>query len=152
MNIKRLKKWDKFYLEQCNTYSSISPCLSRKVGVVIVKDERIISGGYNGPPTNIPHCEECRRFGLPSAEFLHLCPAIHAEANAIINTSRFGVSVVGSTLYINTRVLPCYQCVKLIINAGIREVVALDTEYYDNQSRFIYENSELLIRRFTCEF
>jgi len=143
MNTKRLKKWDKFYLEQCNTYSSISPCLSRKVGV---------SGGYNGPPTGIPHCEECRRFGLPSAESLHLCPAVHAEANAIINASRFGISVVGSTLYINTRVLPCYQCVKLIINAGIREVVALGTKYYDDQSRFIYENSELLIRRFACEF
>jgi len=152
MSIKSLSEYDELYLSQCNLYASNSPCLSRKVGVVIVKDKRIISSGYNSPPTDIPHCEECRRFGLPSGESLHLCPAVHAEVNAIINASYSRFSIFGSTLYINTPVLPCYQCVKLIINVGIKEIVALDLEYYDKYSKFLYENSKLLLRRYSCEF
>ncbi len=142
------KRWDKFYSSQCYSYASNSLCLSRQVGVVLVKDRRIISGGYNGPPRGIPHCGICKREGGLSGTNLGPCPAAHGEANAIVNAASAGVSIEGSILYINTEVLPCFECVKLIINAGIVEIVAEGTGYYDDKSEFLYKNSQIRLRKF----
>ena len=153
----KILKWDKFFLTQCQAYASNSSCLSRQIGVVLVRDNTVIAGGYNGPPRGIPHCEGkvCPRKlkkNYKSGEVLDKCPAAHAEANAIINAAREGVTTKESTLYINTEVLPCKECIKLIINAGIVEIVALGIDYYDDYSKFLYENSKIKTRRFTCEY
>jgi dCMP deaminase len=105
--------------------STRSTCLRRKVGAVLVKDKRIISTGYNGPPSGLKHPEEVgclrERLGVPSGERHELCRGLHAEQNAIIQAALHGVSTKGSVLYCTH--CPCSLCVKMLINAGIVKVI-----------------------------
>lgn len=105
-----------------------STCLRRKVGAVMVKEKNILATGYNGTPSGITHCAEtgCLREQLkvPSGERHELCRGLHAEQNAIIQAARHGVNISGATLYCTNS--PCIICTKMLINAGIREVIYLD--------------------------
>ncbi len=116
---------DDYFMEIAKVVASRSTCLRRKVGAVIVKDKRILTTGYNGAPTGMPHCLDigCLREKLkvPSGERHELCRGVHAEQNAIIQAAYHGVSIKDSTLY--TTHQPCIMCAKMIINAGIRKVV-----------------------------
>ena len=116
---------DDYFMEIAKVVASRSTCLRRKVGAVIVKDKRILTTGYNGAPTGMPHCLDigCLREKLkvPSGERHELCRGVHAEQNAIIQAAYHGVSIKDSTLY--TTHQPCIMCAKMIINAGIRRVV-----------------------------
>jgi dCMP deaminase len=78
---------------------------------------------------------------------MELCPAQHAEENCISNAARNGVSVLNSTLYINC-ILPCKNCFSTLINAGINEIVVDEMASYDNYTRFIIDNSNIVIRSF----
>jgi dCMP deaminase len=136
-------KWNQFYITHCEAYASNSKCHSRQIGAILVRDKTIISGGYNGPPRGISHCQDsCPRKaieGYQSGKNMEICPAVHAEANAIINAAREGVITKGSTLFMNTTVYPCRECTKLIINAGIIKVVVLTPGgYYDKQSESMW--------------
>ena len=116
---------DDYFMEIAKVVASRSTCLRQKVGAVIVKDKRILTTGYNGAPTGMPHCLDigCLRETLkvPSGERHELCRGVHAEQNAIIQAAYHGVSIKDSTLY--TTHQPCIMCAKMIINAGIRRVV-----------------------------
>ncbi len=105
--------------------SSRSTCLRRQVGAVLIRDRQIISTGYNGAPSGTAHCSEkgClrERLGIPSGERHEICRGTHAEQNAIIQAARHGAETDGSTLYCTH--LPCLQCVKMLINAGVGSVV-----------------------------
>jgi len=109
--------------------SSRSTCLRRYVGAVLVKEKRILATGYNGAPSGIPHCKEVgcirEKMKVPSGERHELCRGLHAEQNVIIQAAYHGVSIKGSILYVTCH--PCSVCAKMIINAGIREVVIKDT-------------------------
>jgi len=140
-----------------------SKCLSRKIGSVLVRKKNIISVGYNGPSSNLPHCasrnpnleEVCPRQlqGYKSGEGLHLCPAVHSEVNCILAAAKYGIPTEGTTLVCYCGI-PCSNCLKEIINAGINEVVYKKNsstnnkgdDYYDGLSRWIAENSNLIIR------
>ena len=87
-------------------------CNRAKVGAVIARDARVVSTGYNGAPSGVPHC--------PPDEPAGCTHAIHAEANAIVYAARTGVSTEGCILYSTTS--PCVECAKIIVNAGIKEV------------------------------
>jgi dCMP deaminase len=110
--------------------ASRSNCSRRQVAAVIVKDQRIISTGYNGTPRGVKNCFEggCPRTSSNSSSGSDLGNGIcnHAEENAIIQAAYHGVSIKDSTLYCTLS--PCLLCAKMIINAGIREVV-YETEY-----------------------
>lgn len=125
-----------------------STCLRRKVGAVLVKDNRILATGYNGAPKGLPHCSlvGCLReqLKIPSGERHELCRGLHAEQNAIIQAAVFGVSTKGSTLYCTT--FPCIICAKMIINAEIKEIV-YDGEYEDEFSKRILNEAGIKIRR-----
>jgi len=104
-----------------------SGCNSRPSGAVIVKDKRILATGYNGPMPGAWHCTDrgpgyCfrREKGIPDIDKYNFCRATHAEANAIAQAARFGISVEGADLYCT--LAPCYVCLKLIASAGIRAV------------------------------
>lgn len=116
---------DEYFMEIAKVVSSRSTCLRQKVGAVVVKDKRILTTGYNGAPSGLPHCDEigCLRdkLGVPSGERQELCRGVHAEQNAIIQAAKFGISVEGSTLY--TTHCPCITCAKIIINSGVKKVV-----------------------------
>jgi dCMP deaminase len=150
--------WDTYFFNICCSVSSKSPCLSRKIGAILVRDKSIISTGYNGPPRGIPHCigidtqnrdHVCPRkaAGYESGTHMELCPAQHAEENAVSNAARLGVSVLGSTLYMNS-VIPCKNCFGTLINAGIIEIVVSEAKVYDIYTKFLIENSIIKIREF----
>ncbi len=117
-------KNDKYYLNIAEAVSKRSPCLRENYGSVIVKDDRIVSVGYNAPATGVKHCTECSRVKKEHGkDYGELCPAIHSEVNAIINAGR--ERCMGATLYLwGTRpAKPCYHCERIIKNAGIIRVV-----------------------------
>jgi len=117
--------WDEYFMEMAEVAEKRSTCTRRRVGAVIVKDNRIMATGYNGVPTGIRHCSErgCLREELqvPSGQRHELCRGLHAEQNAIIQAAHLGQSIAGGTLYCTTQ--PCVICAKMIINAGIKRIV-----------------------------
>ena len=139
-------------MEMANVAKKRSTCLRRQVGAVIVKEQRILSTGYNGVPTGIKHCDEVgclrKKLNIPSGERHELCRGLHAEQNAIVNAANFGVSLKGATLYCTTQ--PCLICTKMIINAGIKRVV-YEEGYPDNISLQMLEESNVELERYTKE-
>jgi len=117
--------WDDYFMGIAKVVASRSNCVKRKVAAVIVKDKRIISTGYNGTPRGTRNCSEggcprCNSFG-ESGKGLEECLCSHGEENAIVQASYHGISIKDSTIY--TTFSPCLLCTKMIINAGIKEVV-----------------------------
>jgi dCMP deaminase len=103
-----------------------STCVSRHTGAVIIKDKQIIATGYNGSPTGCLHCSdlgycERKKRGIPSGQGLEICRAGHAEANAVFQCAKHGISCNGATMYATNQ--PCTFCAISIIQAGIKEVV-----------------------------
>ncbi len=124
-----------------------STCLRRSVGAVIVKDKRIITTGYNGAPAGLKHCAEvgCLRKKLKVApgQRHELCRGIHAEQNAIIQASNFGLNVAGATIY--TTHQPCFICTKMIINAKIREIVT-KKPYPDRLAQLMLKEARIRLK------
>lgn len=121
------EKWDKYFFTVADAVSQNSPCLSRKIGGVAVRNGKIlVATGYNGPPAGYPHCfgDVCPRRvkGYQSGEGTEICPAEHAERNVVNCAAQIGVSLAGCTLYLTCSV-PCRECAKAIVNAGIKEVI-----------------------------
>lgn len=132
---------ENYYLDIAQTVSERSTCLRKRYGAIIVKNDVIISTGYNGAPRGRKNCSDigrCTReeLGIPRGERYELCRSVHSEANAIISASR--ESMLGSTLYmcctepktgeIVSGVNSCMMCKRLILNAGIEKVVVRDTK------------------------
>jgi len=109
-------KLDTVYLNIAKEISTLSYCTRSKVGAVIVKDNNIISFGYNGTPAGVDNC--CERHGITVPE------VIHAEMNAILKAAKTGYSVDGASLYLTLS--PCVECAKLILQSGIKRVVYID--------------------------
>lgn len=131
----RLSK-DEYYLGIAQAVSSRSTCLRRRFGAVIVRDDVIVSTGYNGAARGVVNCLEvgCLKdeVGAPEYSGYDFCIGVHAEENAIINAARHGATVKDGTLYIFgeyvkdgtlTEARPCERCKRAIINAGIKQVI-----------------------------
>ncbi len=140
--------WDEYFAEMLNIVKKRSTCLRRDVSAIIVKDNRIISTGYNGSPKGVKHCEElgCIReqMGVPSGQRHELCRGIHAEQNAIIQAAVYGVSISGATIYVSHS--PCVLCAKMIINAGIKNVKYLEG-YPDEASLEILNEAGVCVEK-----
>lgn len=130
---------ENYYLDIAQTVCERSTCLRRRFGAIIVKNDSIISTGYNGAPRGRKNCDDlgyCYRekLGIPRGERYEMCRSVHAEANAIIAAPR--EQMLGSTLYmvctspVDGSVMPgttsCMMCKKLAINAGIERIVVRD--------------------------
>lgn len=112
--MNKQNKRDHLYMKMARIWSENSYCERRKVGALLVKDQMIISDGYNGTPSGFEnHCEDDNNTSLPYV--------LHAEANAITKIARSHNSADGATLYVTTS--PCMECSKLIIQSGIKRVV-----------------------------
>ncbi|MBM6829844.1 dCMP deaminase family protein [Anaerotignum lactatifermentans] len=139
--------WDEYFMEIAEIVKTRSTCLRRQVGAVIVKDNRIITTGYNGAPSGLRHCLEIgcerQRLGVPSGERHELCRALHAEQNAIIQAAKLGISTEGATIYITLQ--PCVICAKMLINAGIKKIVHKG-EYPDELSRKMLDEAGIEIQ------
>ncbi len=140
---------DEYFMEMAMLVSTRSTCVRRKVGAVIVKDKRVLSTGYNGSPKGTRHCEElgCIREQLhvPSGTRHELCRGVHAEQNAVVQAAYFGVSVNGASIYTTT--FPCSMCSKILINAGIKEIVYADG-YADELSRGLLDETDIVVREY----
>ncbi len=117
--------WDEYFMSIAKVVATRSNCVKRKVAAVIVKDKRIISTGYNGTPRGTRNCSDggcprCNNFS-EKGKNLEDCYCSHGEENAIVQASYHGISIRDSTVY--TTFSPCLICTKMIINAGIKEVV-----------------------------
>ena len=138
--MERISK-ENYYLDIAETVLERATCLRRIYGAIIVKNDEIISTGYNGAPRGRKDCADlgfCAReaMNIPSGERYELCRSVHAEANAIISAARR--DTLGSTLYLAGReaksgellhdATSCSMCRRLIINAGIDRVVIRSTE------------------------
>lgn len=133
MNVRTDKQ--NYYLDIAQCVAERSTCLRRHYGAIIVQNDEIISTGYNGAPRGRRNCDDigrCTReeLRIPSGERYELCRSVHAEANAIISSSRN--EMIGATLYlagvdpktgeILRDATPCSMCRRLIINSGIKNV------------------------------
>ncbi len=129
-----------YYLDIAETVSERSTCLRKRYGCIIVKNDVIVSTGYNGSPRGRKNCTDlgtCQRekLGIPRGERYELCRSVHAEANAIIAAPR--EQMLGATLYIcctdptDGSVVPgtssCMMCKRLVLNAGIATVIIRDS-------------------------
>lgn len=165
--------WDEYFYNVSRQVARNSKCLSRRIGAVLVWDKGIISTGYNGPPRGVPRCDMrwridkdfvekyaektngsklegvCPRhaIGLKSGEGLEICPAGHAERNALINAARKGIQTKGTILYMTCGV-PCTPCLVEIINAGVKEIVVTSLKIYDETAMYLLNQSNLGIRLF----
>ena len=117
--------WRDYFMSMAHLAKRRSTGLTRHVGAVIARDNKVVGIGYNGAPSGVPHCTHNPRAGMKSGENLHLDRTVHAEINAILNAS---TSLKGSTIYTTTQ--PCGECTKAIINAGITSIV-FDKWYED---------------------
>jgi dCMP deaminase len=118
VNSEKILKFDRRYLEMAAVWAKNSYCKRRQVGAILVKDNMIISDGFNGTPSGFENiCEDENNITKPYV--------LHAEANAITKVARSNNSSDGSTLYITSS--PCVECAKLIIQAGIKRVVFSDS-------------------------
>lgn len=137
--MERLSKQN-YYLDIAQTVAERSTCMRRMFGAIIVKNDSIISTGYNGAPRGRKNCSDlgiCMRdkLNIPRGERYELCRSVHAEANAIIAAPR--EQMLGATLYmvcvdpktkqVQAGTSSCMMCKRLVLNAGIRTVVVRDT-------------------------
>lgn len=139
--------WNEYFMTIAELVSKRSTCLRRQVGCILVKDKRILSTGYNGAPSGIPHCEEvgCLRENIPPGERHELCRGLHAEQNAIIQAATFGVNITGSTLYSTHQ--PCSVCAKMLVNAGIKKII-IKEGYPDKLAKEILHSANIEVVKF----
>jgi dCMP deaminase len=116
--------WNDYFFKIVDDIALRSTCISRQVGAVLVKDNRILATGYNGAVVGGKHClsEKCKRKELkvPSGQNAEICKGVHAEQNVIIQCAKYGIKCEGSTLYVSCS--PCSICLKMIINCGIKKI------------------------------
>jgi len=147
---KKIKRpsWDEYFIKAAFLVSERSTCLRRRVGAVLVKDRQILATGYNGAPMGIAHCDSvgCLREELkvPSGQRHEICRGLHAEQNVILQAAKHGVSVRESAIYITNA--PCSICAKMIINAGITEVIIADN-YPDEMAKKFLKEAKVKLRK-----
>jgi dCMP deaminase len=138
--MERVSK-ENYYLDIAQTVAERSTCLRRKFGAIIVKNDVIVSTGYNGAPRGRKNCSDLQfcfrdKLQIPRGERYELCRSVHAEQNAIIAAPRD--QMLGATLYMvcvspeTGEALPgtssCMMCKRVVLNAGISKVVVRDTD------------------------
>ena len=150
MKNKKFKRpsWDEYFMEVAHLVSKRATCLRRRVGAVLVKDKKILATGYNGAPSGLRHCSQtgCLRdkLKIPSGQRHELCRGLHAEQNVILQAALYGVSTRESILYITNQ--PCIICSKMLINAGIKELV-IARDYPDKLAGEFLKEAKIKVRR-----
>jgi dCMP deaminase len=142
VNIKRTPK-DRYYMNIAKKVAERSTCFRARQGAIIIRDDQIISTGYNGAPRKTKDCLErksCLRneLKIPSGQRYEMCRSVHAEQNAVINAARAGVSLLGGTIYLHAERInfqgeveiveayPCFICKKIIVNSGLEKMICND--------------------------
>ncbi|MCK5330665.1 MAG: dCMP deaminase family protein [Candidatus Marinimicrobia bacterium] len=114
--MRKRVSWEQYFMNIAKEVASRSTCDRKNVGAVIVREKSILSTGYNGSLRGLPHCDEVGH----EMENSHCVRTIHAEANAIVQAARNGIRIEDAEIYITAS--PCYNCFKMIANAGINKI------------------------------
>lgn len=135
--MSNLNKWDKTFIYQLKDWEQLSSCKKHKVGVIITRENRPITSGYNGTlPNEDNNCEE--------SENVTKLSTIHAEVNAIGHAAKKGVPLQGTTMYCS--LLPCPTCAALIIQSGIKKLfyISESSSGIDGNSKEILNKIEVI--------
>jgi len=119
--------WDEYFMQIATQVATRATCDRKHVGAVITLNKAILSTGYNGSIKGLPHCDDVGHL----LEDSHCVATLHAEANAIIQAAKNGVSINTATMYVTA--FPCWNCFKLIANSGICKIIFVDRFYYDSK-------------------
>lgn len=138
------KSIDEYFLELANFIGSRGTCDRGRLGVILVKDKRVLTTGYVGSPSGLPHCDDVNHemhtvIHEDGIKTRHCARTTHAEINAICNAARYGVAIEGATLY--GKFEPCYTCAKAIINSGIKRVVCEKAYHAAVESRRVLKEA-----------
>ena len=137
--------WDQFFMAQCHLLALRSTCTRLSVGTIIVRDNRIIAGGYNGSISGGDHCIDHGCYVVDN----HCVRTIHAEMNALLQCSKYGIPAAGATIYVTH--FPCLQCAKALIQAGI-ERIFYATDYRNNEYALqLFEQSGVVVKHIPFE-
>ena len=139
---KHRVSWEDYFMNIAREVATRSTCDRKHVGAVIVREKTILSTGYNGSIKGLPHCDEV---GCEMVDG-HCVRTSHAEANAIVQAAKNGIQINQSEIYVTAS--PCYDCFKLIANAGIN-VIYYDEFYRDK--RIIEKSKEIGIQLASLE-
>lgn len=136
--------WDEYFIGMVDYVGTRATCNRGKSGCVIVKNKRVISTGYVGSPSGLPHCDDVGHemhtvINDDGRQTEHCIRTTHAEQNAIAQAARFGAKLDGATLYCH--MTPCYVCAKLIITAGINRVVSEKDYQLSQKSKVILKKA-----------
>jgi dCMP deaminase len=134
MSAHRRPTWDEYFIAMAKLAATRATCPRRRVGAVLVRDQRVLATGYNGSVRRGPHCDDIGCLLVKQGERVSCIRTVHAELNAIIQCAVTGVSSVGATLYCTD--FPCVSCAKALVQAGICQVIYL-SEYPDPNSSLI---------------
>ena len=139
---KHRVSWKDYFMNIAREVATRSTCNRKHVGAVIVREKTILSTGYNGSIKGLPHCDEV------GCEMIdgHCVRTTHAEANAIVQAAKNGIQINQSEIYVTAS--PCYDCFKLIANAGIK-IIYYDEFYRDK--RIIEKSKEIGIQLASLE-
>lgn len=126
--------WDEYFMEVCRAIAKRATCNRGRSGCVIARDHQILVTGYVGSPVGLPHCDDVghkiKRITHEDGTVTEHCVrTVHAEQNAICQAARLGISIEGATLF--CKMTPCRTCAMMIINCGIKRVVA-EKRYHDS--------------------
>lgn len=135
--------WDQYFMAQSMLLSLRSTCTRLSVGATIVRDRRIIAGGYNGSVTGDVHCIDEGCYLVDG----HCVRTIHAEMNAILQCAKFGVETDGAEIYVTH--FPCLQCTKMILQAGIKKIHYLKDYRNDDYAIKLIEQASATIHQVT---
>lgn len=127
--------WDQYFMDLCDLVATRGTCDRKQVGSVLTRDNRILATGYNGSLPGLDHCDKVGHDIVDN----HCIRTIHSEANVITECARQGISTRDTVLYCNTR--PCFNCMKLLIASGIKEIVYRD-EYMSEPKDKVLDMAE----------
>jgi len=149
LNNERLRpRWDTYFMTLAHLASLRSNCMKRRVGAILVRNNRVVSTGYNGTPRGLPNCNEggCPRCNgkARSGEALDECLCLHAEENALLEAGKERVGDA-AVLYCNT--CPCLRCSVKIVQIGVREVVYNLAYSMDDASAEVFRKAGVALRQ-----
>jgi dCMP deaminase len=140
--------WDEYFIAMANLAATRATCPRRRVGAVLVRDNRVLATGYNGSVRGAPHCDDVGCLLVQHAGRDSCVRTVHAELNAILQCAALGISSYGATLYCTD--FPCVSCAKALVQAGVVKIIYL-SEYPDaNSSEILRDGGIVLYKAIPC--
>lgn len=144
MTDKRIP-WNQYFMLQAVLLSLRSTCERLSVGAILVRDKRVIAGGYNGAVSGDDHCIDVGCYVVDG----HCLRTIHAEMNAVLQCSKFGIPTDGAEIYVTD--FPCLQCTKSLLQAGIKKIYYMRNYHNDDYAIRLLKQKKVAVEQVKVE-